>query len=289
MSKRTIMEIDQDICDGCGACATGCPEGALRIIEGKARLVGESLCDGLGACIGTCPKGAIHVVEREADEYDEISVLKEILPLGPAVLAAHFAHLDHHGQDLYLDKAVRYLRSLGMGIPQGFEGFGQKKPSAFTKPCGALSGLKADVRPATAGEASTSFPARPSGESKLKNWPIQLHLANPRAPHFANADVVIAADCTAFALGSFHADIVAGRALVIACPKLDSGKDVYIAKLASIVAQAASVSVVMMEVPCCSGLLRLVQEAMAISASSLPIKTLVIGIDGGFVARKTIV
>ena len=107
MSKRTIMEIDQDICDGCGACATGCPEGALRIIEGKARLVGESLCDGLGACIGTCPKGAIHVVEREADEYDEISVLKEILPQGPAVLAAHFAHLDHHGQDLYLDKAVR--------------------------------------------------------------------------------------------------------------------------------------------------------------------------------------
>jgi len=313
MSKRTIMEIDQDICDGCGACATGCPEGALRIIEGKARLVGESLCDGLGACIGACPKGAIHVVEREADEYDEISVLKEILPQGSAVLAAHFSHLDRHGQDLYLDKAVMYLRSLGMGIPQGFEGFGQKKTFAFTKPCGVLSGLKAEGRsrtacvadaaataaateaatsaasPLTANKDSPSFPDRPSGESKLKNWPVQLHLANPRAPYFAKADVVVAADCTAFALGSFHADIVSGRALVIACPKLDSGKDVYIAKLASILAQAASVSVLMMEVPCCSGLLKLVREAKSIGCSSLPIETLVIGIDGGFVARKTIV
>ncbi|HWP68491.1 MAG TPA: 4Fe-4S ferredoxin, partial [Rectinemataceae bacterium] len=136
-------------------------------------------------------------------------------------------------------------------------------------------------------EVSPSFPDRPSGASSLKNWPIQLHLANPRAPHFANAHVVVAADCTAFALGSFHADIVTGKALVIACPKLDSGKDLYIAKLASIIAQAASVSVVMMEVPCCSGLLKLVQEALAASGASMPIQTLVIGIDGGFVARKT--
>lgn len=210
MSRRTIMEIDQDICDGCGACETGCPEGALRIIGGKARLVGESLCDGLGACIGTCSKGAIHIIE------------KEILPQGRAVLEAHFAHLD-----------------------------------------------------------------RPSGASSLKNWPIQLHLANPRAPHFANAHVVVAADCTAFALGSFHADIMAGNVLVIACPKLDSGKDLYIAKLASIIAQAASVSVVMMEVPCCSGLLKLAQEARETSGASMPIQTLVIGIDGSFVARKT--
>ena len=298
MSRRTIIEIDQDICDGCEACATGCPEGALRIIEGKARLVGESLCDGLSACIGTCPRGAIHVIEREADEYDEIAVLKEILPQGTAVLAAHFAHLDHHGQDLYLDKAVGYLRSHGIEVPQGFERFGQKKPLAFTKPCGAFLSLKTATEattvtaavatmPLAPGEPSPSFPDRPTGESKLKNWPIQLHLANPRAAHFANAHVVVAADCTAFALGSFHADIAAGKALVIACPKLDSGKDLYVAKLASIVAQAASVSVVMMEVPCCSGLLKLVQEAKSVSGSSIPLETLVIGIDGGFVARKT--
>jgi len=235
MSKRTIIEIDQDLCDGCGACATGCPEGALRIIDGKARLVGESLCDGLGACIGACPKGAIHVLEREADEYD----------------------------------AFEYLRLQGAEIPRRFKGFGQKKP--LVVPSDPLS----------------VFPDHPSKESRLKNWPIQLHLVNPRAPHFANAHIVVAADCTAFALGSFHTDIVADRTLVIACPKLDSGKDLYSAKLASIIAQAASVTVVMMEVPCCSGLLRLVQEARLSSGSSMPIQTIVAGIDGGFVARKT--
>ncbi|MDP2790816.1 MAG: 4Fe-4S binding protein [Rectinemataceae bacterium] len=277
MAKRTIIEIDQDACDGCGACETGCPEGALRVLDGKARLVGESLCDGLGACIGRCPRGAIHITEREADAYDEVAVLKEILPQGSSVLQAHFAHLDHHGQDLYLERAVNYLKSEGITIPEGYERFGQKKAFAFIKPCGG---------------GMARLPEKPSGASALKNWPIQLHLANPRAPHFAGADVVVAADCTAFALGSFHTDIVAGKALVIACPKLDSGREIYLAKLADIIRQAASVSVVIMEVPCCSGLLRLVQEArqQADPAAGVgnPIQVLVVGIDGGFVARKTI-
>jgi NAD-dependent dihydropyrimidine dehydrogenase PreA subunit len=282
MSKRTLIEIDQTLCDGCGACATGCPEGALKIIEGKARLVGDSLCDGLGACIGTCPKGAIHVIEREAQEYDEVAVLKGILPQGPAVLEAHFAHLDHYGQDLYLDKAAGFLRSMGIGIPQGFERFGQKKTPAAVIASPMATPMAAPIDPAQA------FPDRPSEESRLKNWPIQLHLVNPRAAHFAGAHVVVAADCTAFALGSFHSDIIADRALVIACPKLDSGKDLYVTKLASIMAQAASVTVVMMEVPCCSGLLRLVQEARLTGGSSMPIQTIVVGIDGGFVARNTV-
>jgi NAD-dependent dihydropyrimidine dehydrogenase PreA subunit len=295
---RTIIEIDQELCDGCGACETGCPEGALRIIGGKAKLVGESLCDGLGACIGRCPKGAIHITERDADDYDEIAVLKEILPQGNSVLQAHFTHLDHHGQDLYLERAVNFLKAEGLPIPGGYERFGRKKTFSFSKPCGsgyAGSGAaKAPNAPggpnASGGDlpAPSAFPEKPSGSSDLKNWPIQLHLANPRAPHFAGADVVVAADCTAFALGSFHADIVAGKSLLIACPKLDSGKEIYRAKLADVIQQARSVSVVIMEVPCCSGLLRLVQDARMDSGVKSPIQVLVVGIDGGFVARKTI-
>lgn len=299
MATRTIIEIDQERCNGCGACETGCPEGALRVIDGKARLVGESLCDGLGACIGRCPLDAIRVVEREAEGYDEIAVIKEILPQGAAVLAAHFAHLDHHGQDLYLNIAADYLRSRNVALPQGFDRFGAAK-APFFKPCGggALakprghahgggcpgSAERTIARPS--GAAST--PASPSGASALANWPIQLHLANPRSPHFEGADLLIAADCTAFALGSFHADLLSGRVLVIACPKLDSGKDLYLSKLTAIIGQARSVAVAIMEVPCCSGLLKLAQEARDASGADTPLEAIVVGIDGGLVAKKRI-
>ncbi|MCE1196412.1 4Fe-4S binding protein [bacterium] len=303
MATRTIIEIDQDRCNGCGACETGCPEGALKVIDGKARLVGESLCDGLGACIGRCPLDAIRVVEREAEGYDEIAVIKEMLPQGAAVLAAHFAHLDHHGQDLYLNIAADYLRSQNVAPPEGFDRFGAAKAPAFFKPCGGAqskpqarqqghahgggcpgSAERTIARPAGASPA----PASPSGASALSNWPIQLHLANPRSPHFEGADVLIAADCTAFALGSFHADLLAGRALVIACPKLDSGKDIYLSKLTAIIGQARSVAAAIMEVPCCSGLLKLAQEARDASGADTPIEAIVVGIDGGLVARKRI-
>ena len=308
MATRTIIEIDQERCNGCGACETGCPEGALKVIDGKARLVGESLCDGLGACIGRCPLDAIRVVEREAEGYDEIAVIKEILPQGAAVLAAHFAHLDHHGQDLYLNAAADFLRAQNIALPQGFERFGAaKRAPAFFKPCGGAqakphghahgggcpsSAERTISRPAgsagTAGIAAPAAPVSPSGASALANWPIQLHLANPRSPHFEGADVLIAADCTAFALGSFHADLLSGRALVIACPKLDSGKDLYLSKLAAIMDRARSVTVAIMEVPCCSGLVKLAQEARDASGAGTSVETIVVGIDGGLVAKKSI-
>ncbi|MFA5851344.1 MAG: 4Fe-4S binding protein [Spirochaetales bacterium] len=259
MANRTIIERDQGKCNGCGLCETGCPEGALKVIAGKARLVGESLCDGLGACIGRCPQDAIRFIEKDAADYDEIAVLKEILPQGAATLRAHFDHLDSHGQDLYLSKAVEYLNAQGISIPAGFERFGQQKPFVFSKP---------------------------SGQSSLKNWPIQLHLANPKAANFETADLVIAADCTAFALGSFHADIMTEKSLVIACPKLDSGKDLYVSKLSAMLKQARSVSVILMEVPCCSGLLKLAQEARTLAGSNITLNVLVVGIDGGFVAQS---
>ena len=287
MANRTIIEIDQGKCNGCGLCETGCPEGALKVIAGKARLVGESLCDGLGACIGRCPQDAIRFIEKDAADYDEIAVLKEILPQGADTLRAHFVHLDSHGQDLYLSKAVEYLNAQGMSIPAGFERFGQQKPLAFSKPCGGfvrLGGGKGETE--SPRRMESSFPDKPSGQSSLKNWPIQLHLANPKAANFEAADLVIAADCTAFALGSFHADIMTGKSLVIACPKLDSGKDLYVSKLSAMLKQARSVSVIIMEVPCCSGLLKLAQEARTLAGSNIALNVLVVGIDGGFVAQS---
>lgn len=274
MATRTIIEIDQERCDGCGACETGCPEGALRVIDGKARLVGESLCDGLGACIGRCPMDAIRVVEREASGYDELTVIKGILPQGEAVLAAHLAHLDRHGQDSYLTIAADYLRSRNVPIPQGFERRGVARTPVSPTP--------------RANDLSIKPKGRAQSASALVNWPIQLHLANPRSPRFGGADILIAADCTAFALGSFHADLLGGRALVIACPKLDSGKDIYASKLATIIGQAKSVTVAIMEIPCCSGLIRLAREARDSSGTDTPIDAIIIGIDGGLVAKKRI-
>lgn len=281
MASRQIIEIDQDLCNGCGDCSTGCPEGALRIIDGKARLVGESLCDGLGACIGNCPLGAIKVTLRDAEEYDERKVMEGIARQGPEVLKAHLDHLDHHGQDLYIGQALAWLADKGLPSPEGYP----RHPTAVTAAAQAL--VAAPAAAASTPPSPSPFPERPTEESALSQWPIQLHLANPRSGHFAQAHVLVAADCTAFSMGSFHRDLLEGKKLLIACPKLDSGREIYIDKLAAIMDQAASFSLAIMEVPCCSGLAKLAMEARERCSRQIPLETLVIGIDGGFVARKT--
>jgi NAD-dependent dihydropyrimidine dehydrogenase PreA subunit len=283
MATRQIIEIDQDRCNGCGECATGCPEGALRIIDGKARLVGESLCDGLGACIGNCPLGAIRVTRREADEYNEALVMEGIVPQGEAVLRAHLEHLDHHGQDLYLRLAAAYLQEKGLPIPAGFERFAAARSDTRERQtCPAIPSTTTSPR-----ESGSPFPEKPTAPSALSQWPIQLHLVNPRSGQFAGAQVLLAADCTAFAMASFHADLLAGNRLLIACPKLDTGKDIYVEKLAAIMEQATSFSIVVMEVPCCSGLVKLALDARERSGRQLPLNVVVIGIEGGFVARRS--
>ena len=303
MATRTIIEVDQDLCDGCGACEIGCPEGALKVIGDKARLVGESLCDGLGACIGHCPHGAIRVTQRDAESYDEAAVLDKILPQGPAVLEAHFAHLDHFGQDLYLEQAIARLDSLGIALPQGYEKFRKQAQPKFVKPCSVFSrsladmaarsgsapahsvagsGLSPSTSPATVGLSPT--PQNP----KPRNWPVQLHLINPRAIQFAGADLLVAADCTAFVMANFHATLAEGKSLVIACPKLDSGRDIYVSKLAALICQAESVEVAIMEVPCCGGLTRLIEEARQQAGRPLPIRLVVVSSEGLILGRKTI-
>jgi Pyruvate/2-oxoacid:ferredoxin oxidoreductase delta subunit len=272
MAKRAIIEIDEESCDGCGLCASGCPEGAIQIIDGKARLVGESLCDGLGACLGECPKGAIATVEREAEPYDERKVMEGILSKGMKVVSAHLEHLRHHGQDTYAAQAEAFLRERGIDAPraearahQGCPGSSQRR---FTR-------------------ASPGGHAQDDAPSALTHWPIQLHLLNPNAPQFDGADLLVAADCTAFSLGSFHSTLLSGKSLAIACPKLDGGRDVYVDKLAALIGRARSVTVAIMEVPCCSGLLRIALEARERSGRTAAITAITLGIEGGVKAIRT--
>lgn len=315
MATRTVIEIDEDLCDGCGNCVTGCHEGALRIIDGKARLVGESLCDGLGACIGECPRGALTTVTREVEAYDERRVIEHILPKGMATVMAHLDHLASHGQDTWHAQALEVLAEKGIRLPQPKNqaadgcGYGSgKAPGAGT---GTGAGPAAGPRFGTLrrvdngmsggcpGSAARSFgnpasvaaaqgPAgvnQPAGSmaSRLDHWPVQLHLINPRAPHFRGANLLIAADCTAFACGAFHQALLVGRKLVIACPKLDTGKEIYIDKIRALVNEAgiASITLAIMEVPCCGGLRYLLDEALAGCSRQVPVSTVVVGIESG--------
>ena len=271
--ERQIIRIDEDQCDGCGLCAQGCPEGALQMIDGKARLVSEITCDGLGACIGECPRGAITLETREAAPYDERRTLDTILPMGANTLRAHLRHLHDHGQTAYLDQALAYLQELGRPGP-GIPGSGAAGPG----PPPRLPGLGGpDPGPGPAAVLADG------AESQLSQWPVQLHLISPQNPAFQGADLLLAADCTAFALPDFNQSYLPGKKLAIACPKLDGNQDIYLAKLTALIdeAQVNTITVMIMEVPCCGGLLRTAQMAAQRARRKAPIKAVVVGIDGG--------
>jgi NAD-dependent dihydropyrimidine dehydrogenase PreA subunit len=290
MATRTIIQIDEDLCNGCGLCANGCPEGALRIIDGKARMVGDSLCDGLGACIGDCPLGAITQIEREAEEYDEEKVIQNIIPKGAATILAHLDHLYSHGQDTWYHQAVDSLKAKGMAPAEG--DLPHIKAAAKINIPAPLSGCASGACPGSAARAFNAAPTptpqqNPSSgggmRSTLEQWPVQLHLINPRAPYFRGADLLIAADCTAFACGAFHQTLLRGRRLVIACPKLDSGREIYIDKLRALINDSgvASITLAIMEVPCCGGLRGMLNEALNGATRQVPVETVVVGIEGG--------
>jgi ferredoxin len=225
MGTRKIIEIDRDLCNGCGACTSACDEGALELDdENKAVLVREIFCDGMGMCLDVCPTGALTISKRESDSYDVEATRKHVLKTrGPEAVA--FVHADTES---------------GQG------------------------------------------PA----PSELAQWPIQLHLISPHAPYFQGADLLIAADCTAFARGSFHADLLKGRKMVIACPKLDDTEG-YVEKLADLIRinEPKSLTVAIMTVPCCTGLMRMVQTAVEASGVDIPIERVLIGLDGEIVDK----
>ena len=218
--NRKIIVIDEEKCNGCGQCVTGCAEGAIALTDGKAKLVSEVYCDGLGACIGECPVGALTLVEKEAPEYDQAAVDKHLATIGRA-------------------------------------------PHAAASACPGAA------------------PAMAPTQSQLGNWPLQLSLMPINAPYLERATLLMAADCTAFAYPDFHRHFVKGKVAIIGCPKLDDAA-AYREKLAKII-QANHIEfihVVYMEVPCCGGLVRLVQQAVADSGCKVPVKLTKIGIGG---------
>jgi ferredoxin len=266
--KRDVIRINEEKCTGCGDCITGCPEGALQVIDGKARLISDLFCDGLGACIGTCPQGAIEVEQREAEPYDEFKVMENIVKGGPNVIKAHLQHLQEHGEEGFLNQAQEYLNEKEIEIPDYKE-----KPLA----CGCPGSMAQDL--------SRDHPK--SGEqvilsAELQNWPIQLQLLNPNAPYLKNADLLLTADCAPFAYANFHQRFLKDKVLIIFCPKLDQTIEQYIDKLAALFEKQDinSITIVHMEVPCCSGIEVIVKRALEKANKNIIIKDYTISING---------
>ena len=257
MGTRKIISIDHDRCNGCGKCIPNCPEGALQIIDGKARLISDLFCDGLGACIGHCLEGAIEMMEREAEPYDERRVMAGIAPQGANTIRAHLKHLHDHGESRLLSQAIEYLEENGIAAP---DGIGSPAPG----------------------------PQKSSLTSQLVNWPIQLQLLTPLSHQLAGQDVLLSADCVAHAVPDFQGKFLKGRALAIACPKLDEGKDVYRDKIMAKVdtARINTLTVVMMEVPCCRGLLAIAQDALSRCNRKVPLKAVIAGIENGEMRKR---
>ena len=276
--KRKIISIDETKCNGCGACIPDCPEGALQLIDGKARLVSDLFCDGLGACIGICPEGAISTVEREAEAYDEGRVMREnIIPKGANTIRAHLKHLMDHKQGEYYRDAVAVLKEHGLEVPSfaGADGGGGCPSSGC--PGMAMKSFERAVKGEKVSAAATG-----EVSSAISNWPVELRLVNPDAPFFKGADLLVAADCTAFAYGNFHRELLEGRKLMVFCPKLDGCADEYVEKLAAVFSRGGvkSVTVVRMEVPCCGGTTAIVQEALDKAGVDIPMDVCIVGVDG---------
>jgi len=246
LAKRKIIEIDREKCDGCGLCTTACAEGALALDqENKAVLAHEIYCDGLGACLDVCPTGALKIVERDGDEYDARATFDHVRKTRGAAAASQV-----HGA------GGGHGRAGGSGCPGSLAQSISRESVTSASPAAAVT-------------------------SRLSQWPIQLHLASPFAPYFEESDLLVAADCTAFALGGFHDSLLKGKTLVIACPKLDDTEG-YVEKLAELVKRnkLRSLTVAIMTVPCCSGLERIVRLAVERSGVPLEVKKVVVGIDG---------
>lgn len=259
--KRQIITIDEEKCDGCGACAPSCAEGALQVINGKARLVKESYCDGLGACLGECPQGALHVVEMEVEAYDEPAVLSYLQQTAPHRIEQHVAHLREHG-----------MASSYVDAPVGVAACPSVQARAWEAGRGAA--------PLNLFDASPQESKAARQPSELRQWPVQLHLVPIQAPFYADADLALIADCAPFAEPNTHADFIKGHAIAVGCPKLDDGR-AYIAKLAQILRnnEIRSLTVVRMEVPCCGGLEYIARQAMALSGKELPLASIVVRIN----------
>ena len=249
------------------------------------------MCDGLGACIGHCPQGAITIEKREAEDYDEVAVISQMIRSGKATVFAHLKHLQEHGETGYLNQALAYIKSNRDAMPfeirevhQLLHGETDKKPEKSESACGCpgSAAQSFNVAGIKMAEPQSGVP------SQLTQWPVQMHLINPAASYFHGADLLVAADCAGFAYGNFHNDFMKGKKMVIACPKLDQGKDIYIQKLTRLIDESKvnTINVVIMEVPCCGGLSQMVNVATQMAARKVPVKEIVIGIKGEVLSEE---
>lgn len=290
---RKIIKIDEEKCNGCGECIPDCPEGAIQLIEGKARLVSDLFCDGLGACIGTCPQGAITIIEREGEPYNEKIVIENIARQGQAVIKAHLEHLASHGEKDYYNTAVEYLNQNKIQIPvhenSGISDFDKHAAESFSKDqkiqnssCPGSFERTLKRNEAVSSDEKTSQEKINFAESELRQWPIQLKLLNSSSTFFDSADLLIAADCVSFAYGSFHPQFLKGKILIIFCPKLDSDIKGYIEKLAEIFSthEIKSITALHMEVPCCNGIRIIIDRALKKAGKTIPIEDITINING---------
>ncbi len=268
MVKRKIIKIDRDKCNGCGLCTTACAEGALVLDEEKkVVLVKEIYCDGMGACLDVCPTGALTIEERDSAEYDPKAVYNHVLKTQgeSAAKKVHGAH------EPLADIRVQ-------GKPEEKMEKSNKKPPL---PCGCPGTMAKELKPK---KSVKSADAQGNVSSELSQWPIQLHLVSPLAPYFDKCDLLIAADCTAFTLGSFHQDLLKGKKLVIACPKLDETSS-YVEKISELLKNNTiySLTVVRMVVPCCAGLTNIVESAIEKSGTNIKAKEVIIDLEGNIV------
>lgn len=247
---RKIIEINEELCDGCGLCVPSCSEGAIQIINGRARLVAEKYCDGLGACLGECPTGALKITERKAEDFDYAAVEE---------------HLNLKSQSQSQAEESQEKASLPCGCPSTqVESFKQTKP-----------GQEAHhpIEPTSTGT-----------ESGLSHWPVQIKLVPPSAPFLKGADLLVLADCTAVAYPDLHRDFLPGKVVMMGCPKFDHAEE-YIQKFSSIfkVADIRQVTVLMMEVPCCSGLSAIIEQGLVDAGKQVPTEKVIISTRGKIV------
>ncbi|MFC2159139.1 ATP-binding protein [Actinomycetota bacterium] len=283
MAEREIITIDEEKCNGCGSCVPGCPEGALQIIDDKARLISDLFCDGLGACIGDCPEDAISIIKREAEPYDEVRVMQNIVKQGENTIKAHLEHLRDHGETGFLKQATDYLEENGIDNPlekEIIEKQGCASGESEDKlPCGCpgskVMDLRDDETDTTSGDTDVKQ------KTELRQWPVQIHLVPVNAPYFDNAELLIAADCVPFAYADFHRSLLKNKILLVGCPKLDDA-GFYKDKITEILKEnnIKSLTIAHMEVPCCFGLVKLVNEALADSGKDIPVDDITVKVNG---------
>lgn len=281
--KRDMIKIDEEKCNGCGLCIPNCHEGALQIIDNKARLVSDLMCDGLGACLGYCPQGALTIEEREAEAYDEYKVMAQMVEKGKNTVIAHLTHMKDHNEMEFLRQGIEYLQKNEAHYDFSLAAVMFAVHNSGGSSCGSGGGsCPGSAEQAIKPKATPVVAQAQPQQTELRHWPVQMHLVNPSSAYFRQSDLLLAADCSAYALPDFHSNHLKGKTLAIACPKLDSGQESYLQKLIALIDEAKvnTITVLIMEVPCCGGLLQLAKRAAAEASRKVPIKVLTVSIEG---------